>query len=77
MSETEFNSYLIKAVLHVLKQFSGDKLGRNEKKHDESVKLILNNILSTHDYAVFLSSACVYNKTLIPLTLIVYESHTI
>ena len=39
MSKTEFNSYLVKEILHVLKQFS--------------VKLILNNILSTCDYAVF------------------------
>ena len=36
MSKTEFNSYLIKAILH-----------------GGSVKLILNNLLSTRDYAVF------------------------
>ena len=32
MSKSEFNSYLIKAILPVLKQFSDKKLGRNEKK---------------------------------------------
>ena len=48
MSETEFNSYLIKAFLHVLKQYANCK-----KKHGGSVKLILNNLLSTRDYAVF------------------------
>ena len=31
MSKTEFNSYLILAILHVLKQFSDKKLGRNKK----------------------------------------------
>ena len=33
MSKTELNSYLIKAILHVLKQFSDEKLGRNENKN--------------------------------------------
>ena len=31
MSKTEVNSYLIKETLHVLKQLSVKKLGRNEK----------------------------------------------
>ena len=55
MSKTECNSFLIKAILHVLKQFSDKKIGRNEKKHGGSVKLILYNLLSTRDYAVFYS----------------------
>ena len=33
MSKTEFNSYLIKAIVHVLKQFSDKKIDRNEKKN--------------------------------------------
>ena len=32
MSKTEFNSYLIKAILHVLKQFSDRKIGCTVKK---------------------------------------------
>ena len=38
MSKTEFNSYLVKAILHVLKQFSDKKIGRTAKKHGGSVK---------------------------------------
>ena len=53
MSKTEFNSYLLKAILHVLEQFSDKKIRQLQKKHDGSVKLILNNLLSTRDYAVF------------------------
>ena len=54
MAKTEFNSYLVKAILHVLKQFSDKKIGRTAKKHGRSVKLILNHdLLSTRDYAVF------------------------
>ena len=41
MSKTKFNSYLIKAILHVLKQFSDKKIG------------ILHKNLSTRDYVVF------------------------
>ena len=67
MSKTEFNSYLILAILHVLKQFSDKNLGRNKKKHGGSVKLILNDLLSTRDYAVFYP-VLVY----IILTLVVY-----
>ena len=59
MSKTEFNSYLIEAILHVLKQFSDKKIGRNEKKHGGSVKLILNDLLSTRDYAVFIQYLCI------------------
>ena len=71
MSKTEFNPYLIEAILHVLKEFSDKKIGRNEKKHGESVKLILINLFQLV-IMLFLSSACVYNKTVIPLTLVVY-----
>ena len=53
MCKTEFNSYLISAILHVLMQFSDEKLGRNKTKHGGSVKLILKNLFSTRDYAVF------------------------
>ena len=53
MSKTEFNSYLLKAILHVLEQFSDKKIRQLQKKHGGSVKLILNNVLSTRDYAVF------------------------
>ena len=42
----------VKAILHVLKQFSDEKIGRTAKKHGGSVKLILDNRLSTRDYAV-------------------------
>ena len=59
MSKTEFNYYLVKAILHVLKQFSDKKIGRTAKKHGGSVKLILNNLLSTRDYA-FLYPVLVY-----------------
>ena len=45
MSKTEFNSYLGKAILHVLKQFSDKKISRTAKKHGGSVKLILNVML--------------------------------
>ena len=50
MSKTEFNSYLMKAILHILKQFFRQK--RTAKKHGVDVKLILNNLLSTRDYDV-------------------------
>ena len=50
MSKTEFNSYLIEAILYVLKQFSDKKLGI---LHGMECKLILNKLLSTRDYAVF------------------------
>ena len=40
MFKTEFNSYLIEAILHVLKQFSDKKLGRNEKKTWRKCKII-------------------------------------
>ena len=53
MSKTEFNSYLIKAILHVLKQFFRQKHRPYCKKHGGGGKLILNNLLSTGDYAVF------------------------
>ena len=59
MFKTEFNSYLIEAILHVLKQFSDKKIGRNEKKHGGSVKLFLNILLSTRDYAVFIQCLCI------------------
>ena len=56
MSKTGFNSYLITAILHVFQT----KIGRTPKKHaGSSVKLILNNLLSTRDL-LFLSNACVY-----------------
>ena len=41
MSKTEFNSYLIKAILHVLKQFLDKKLGRNEKTTSRECKINL------------------------------------
>ena len=73
MSKTEFNSYLMKAILHILKQFFRQKHRSDCKKHGVDVKLILNNLLSTRDYDVlYPCSACVYNKPVIPLTLVVY-----
>ena len=39
MSKTELNSYLIK-ILHILKQFSDKKLGRNEKINMAELKFI-------------------------------------
>ena len=53
MSKTVFNSYLIKAIVYVLKQFFRKNIGRTTKKHGGGVKLILNNLLSTRDYVVF------------------------
>ena len=52
MSKTEFNSYLMKAILHILKQFFRQKHRSDCKKHGVDVKLILNNLLSTRDYDV-------------------------
>ena len=67
MSKTEFNSYQIKAILHVLKQFSDKKIVVLQKNM-AGVKI--NFILSPfNSLCCFLFSACVYNKTVIPLTL--------
>ena len=47
MSKTEFNSYLIEAIFR-------QKDRHTAKKHGGSVKLILNKLLSTRYYAVFI-----------------------
>ena len=42
----------MKAILHILKQFFRQNIGRTAQKHGVDVKLILNNLLSTRDYDV-------------------------
>ena len=39
MSKTEFNSYLIKAILHVLKKFSDRKMACTAKKTWQECKI--------------------------------------
>ena len=60
MSKTDFNSYLIEAILHVLKQFSDKRIGVLQNKHGGSVKLILNKLFQL---VIILTRQLIYDSS--------------